>query len=76
MDALLKPEPDARAAVAQADESFAMLRAQLAMAGFSVQIVGDGAGGTAYMVSRWAMHHTLPDQVALAAFVRQVGGAA
>ena len=64
-----------RAAVEIADKAFASLRARLALAGFTVHLTDDGAGGCAYLVSRWAQYRTFADRDALAAFAHNVGAA-
>ena len=66
----------ARIAVEQADKAFATLRATLALRGFELHIVGDGAGGTAYMVQRWNLHKLLIDQAAVLEFTERVGARA
>ena len=66
----------ARDAVAQADKAFATLRARLALAGFTVQIVSDGACGSAYLVQRLCISRTLPDQAAVREFADRVGARA
>ena len=63
----------ATAAVAEADKAFTTLRATLAMRGFELQVVGDGEGGAAYMVRRWAMCRTLPGMEAVRAFAERTG---
>lgn len=62
-----------RSHIDAADKEFASLRDHLALAGFEVQVVGDGTGGTAYMVRRWSMSHTLPSLGAVRAFAVAVG---
>lgn len=70
------PDSDARAAVTQADKEFASLRATLALHGFQLHIVGDGEGGTAYLVQRWSLHRVLLDVAAVREFAERVGARA
>lgn len=66
----------ARAAVAEADKAFATLRAELALRGFELHIVGDGVGGSMYLVQRWCQSRTLATLADVRAFARQVGAPA
>lgn len=61
------------AAVAAADKEFATIRATLALHGFELHIVGDGMGGSAFMVHRWSQCRTLADLPAVRQFAGQVG---
>ena len=63
------------AEVEKADKSFAMLRATMAVHGYLLHILSDGARGAAYLVQRWGMHKELEDLDAVAAFARKVGAA-
>ena len=62
-----------RQRVERADKAFTTLRAMLALRRFELDIVGDGEGGTAYMVHKGSMSRTLPDMPAVRAFAQQVG---
>lgn len=55
------------------DKEFATARAQLAIHGYALQIIGGGGGCTAYLVSRWNMSCSLPDLVAVHEFAKRAG---
>ena len=55
-----------------AEKHRATLTAELAMRGHSLLELADGS----FMVTRWHCCRTLPDLRAVAAFLRQIGGAA
>ena len=55
------------------DRAFAVQRARLARAGWSLHAIDDGSGTASYWVSRWGLCRTLPDRHALAKFMQQVG---
>ena len=59
--------------VTESDKELATLRAALALKGFTVHVLDDGAAGCAYLVGRWNSSRTLPDRVALHKFAIQVG---
>ena len=63
----------ARAAASRADKAFLTMRAALALRGFELHIVSDGAGSSAYLVQRWNMSRTLPDMGEVRAFAERAG---
>jgi hypothetical protein len=52
----------------------ASLRAAVSRVGFTLDLVDDGMGGVAYLVSRWNRSRALPSAAAVMAFVDQLGG--
>jgi hypothetical protein len=68
-----KSDCAARAAAAEADKAFATLRAELAMRGFELHIVSDGAGGSMFMIQRWCQSRTLATLADVRAFANGVG---
>ena len=63
-----------RAEIELRDKSFATLRAQLALVGFTLQILSDpSTGGTAYLVSKWNYFHELPDWASLVEWAGRAG---
>ena len=62
------------AEIEAADKAFATVRAQLALAGYQLQIVTDQeTGGAAYLVQKWNLHTELPDWPALVAWAARAG---
>jgi len=53
-------------------KAFATLRAQLGLAGWTLE-AAEEAGSTTFFANRWGRSRTLPDLDAVGAFVRQVG---
>lgn len=60
---------------ADADKRFAMLRAHLALKGYSLHRTATGDGPVCFYVTRWGMARELRDLAAVARFLDQVGGA-
>lgn len=63
--------PSAGSVLARA-KAFATLRAQLGLAGWTLQALEEG-GSITFLASRWGRSRTLPDLDAVGAFARQVG---
>jgi hypothetical protein len=63
----------AQAATAAADKRFANARAELALRGFTLQVVSGADRRAEYEVGRWGASKTLPDMDAVEAFARRVG---
>ena len=66
----------AHAAIMEADKAFTTLRAQLAMRGFALHVIDDGAGGAMFLVQRRCQSRTLGSIDDVRAFAVQVGARA
>lgn len=57
-------------------KAFATLQAELALRGFALVGIGADDGPLSYRVGRWNLSRELHDLAAVAAFLKQIGGAA
>lgn len=63
------PQRDA----AQEAKDFATLQAELALAGWTLQLLRSNDSGSSYAVGRWGMVRQIDGRADLLAFMRQVG---